>query len=351
MKFNLNKRQVFGGAIFNNVIIVISILTCCNVVQAENRDISKVINLFNNISWRITANNKIVDADESNWITEEKYSESIIKVIAQAVADCITDKNEFAGKNANDVIIFNVKAKTYSHENWNAVVLWNYLHMLKWNYLNNKTRSKDEIFEDVRTRICVYYPTEGVEKLDEKVEEAINDIKEYDKELSLADEMKKFNDVCKNTREETKDTIIHKHIDITPIGDWQPNDYKNLHDAYDKNNSETIDISQVEEMVLINYPFASFKGKFTPIKVKLENDLYFINKYMVWGNFSKNINNLYRIDEISKGETLYNKVSDFDEYLKYLVKDKNIKEQIFDKMSVLFGDLAEEFRYKNETNV
>lgn len=328
---------------------IVSILGCCNEVCAK--DISDVVNLFNNISWRITANNKIVDADESNWITEEKYRESIIKVIAQAVADCITDKNEFANKDANDVIIFNVKAKTYSDENWNAVVLWNYLHMLKWNYLNNTTRSKDEIFEDVRARIYDNYPTEEVEDLAGKLKKAISDIKEYDEALSLADEMKQFIDVWKNTREETKDTIIHKHIDIAPIGAWHQNGYKNLHDEYDKNNSETIDISQVNEIVLTNHPFASFKGKFTPIKVKLENDLYFINKYMVWGNFSKYINNSYSIGEISKGETLYNKVSNHDEYLKYVVADKNILKKIFDKMNALFGDLAERISFKNQTNV
>ena len=44
-------------------------------------------------------------------------------MIAKAVADCITDKNEFAFKGEGDVVTFAVEAKNYTDENWNAVVL------------------------------------------------------------------------------------------------------------------------------------------------------------------------------------------------------------------------------------
>jgi len=65
------------------------------------------------------ANPKIrfVDADKNNWITNTKYNKSIIKVIAKAVADCVTDKSEFANKGVNDAITFNAEAKIYTYEN------------------------------------------------------------------------------------------------------------------------------------------------------------------------------------------------------------------------------------------
>ncbi len=232
---SLNKTKYSrGGIYFSSAVAIVSILGCCGEVQAEDKgmpvpriiqkDISDIINLFNNISWRIIANNKIVDADEGNWITERKYNESIIKVIAQAVADCITDKNEFAFRKEGDLITFDVDAKDYTDENWNAVVLWNYLHVLKWDYLNNSLRSKDEVFDEVRRRICDKYPTEGVVDLEWKLNKAISDIKEYDKELSLADEMKEFGKVSKTMHDGWMQTRIRDHqfdrITLSPIGSW-----------------------------------------------------------------------------------------------------------------------------------
>ena len=196
MKFNLNKNKYSGGLYFGSIIAIVSILDCCAEVRTiNNNDISDIINLFNNISWRIIANNKIVDADKNNWITQGKYNESIIKVIAQAVADCITGKNEFKFKKEGDVIMFDAEAKDYTAENWNAVVLWNYLHVLKWDYLKSNTRSKDVVFEEVKRRIYDKYQAAGVNDFEQTVDKAISDIKEYDKELSLADEMKEFSKV------------------------------------------------------------------------------------------------------------------------------------------------------------
>ena len=63
MKFSLSK---LGMPYLAKAIAIVSILGCCNEVRAKYTDISDIINLFNNISWRIIANNKIVDAGESN---------------------------------------------------------------------------------------------------------------------------------------------------------------------------------------------------------------------------------------------------------------------------------------------
>ena len=285
MLYKQSKIEVFGGIYLANSVAIVSILGCCNEVCAK--DISDVVNLFNNISWRITANNKIVDADESNWITEEKYRESIIKVISQAVADCITDKNEFANKDANDVIIFNVKAKTYSDENWNAVVLWNYLHILKWDYLHNRKRSKDEIFDDVKKRICDNYPTAGVVDLEGTVDRAIGDIYEYDKALFLSEEMKIYNNAYKRI----KGKINAKGKEIIP-----GMKYKEITAQFNRNTStkqtqKAGNITTTYENIMQDA--ISDKGEYKileacrsldsewsqPITIKLYNELYCVKEY------------------------------------------------------------------------
>ena len=73
-----------------------------------------MLNLYNQLSWRIIANNTIFDAKESRWITDEYYSESIRNVIGEAIADCVTERNEFAGKSETDVMSFAVEATSYT---------------------------------------------------------------------------------------------------------------------------------------------------------------------------------------------------------------------------------------------
>ena len=299
---------------------------CCDVAYAEYKDVSEVINLFNNISWRIIANNKIVGADESNWITQEGYNESIIKVMAQAVADCITDKNEFAFKGEGDVITFAVEAKDYSAENWNAVVLWNYLHVLKWDYLNNKTRSKDEIFEDVRTRICDNYPTEGEVDLAEKLEKAISDIKEYDKELSLADEMQKFSTIYKNTKNKSFETIATNDIAITPVGEWEIEG--NNIDGSSLTKSTFKVGANVRIVVLRNdaHTWKAPSAWFPPIHIKLNDDLYFINKYVCF----------YAIDWICNA-MFYDNIESI--YEGSYIRNEDIMRKIQDKITQLLDGL------------
>ena len=331
MKFILNKKQVFGGGglYYSNTIAIVSILGCCEEVCAEYKDVSEIINLFNNISWRIIANNKIVDADESNWIAQEKYNESIIKVIAQAVADCVTDKNEFANKGANDVITFAVEAKDYSAENWNAVVLWNYIHVLKWDYLHNKTRSKDEIFKDVKSRICDNYPTEGVVDLAGKVNQAIDDIKEYDRELSLKEEMHKFYSIANNTSGKTLDEIIQRDIMISPIGNW---------DVSGERFFGRKEYRQGKELAYIyftnyNQSMLTPPKRFTPIKMKMDNKLYYINCYVCNIGLTCFGNDM-RIDTISKTKPLPEGIS--AEYWKNIVFDASIVNKLKDNLRKIF---------------
>ena len=316
---------------------------CCDVAHAEDKNISELINVFNNISWRIMANNKIVDEDKNSWITKQKYNESIVKVIAKAVADCITDKNEFANKNANDVITFNVTAKNYTKANWNAVVLWNYLHILKYDYLNNINSNQDEIFKELKTRICDNYPSEGVSNLEGKINRAIIDIKEYDKALSLKAEMALFNQVYVNTREATLETIIKNNTRITPIADWElvganmPCKLKGADITTAK-----VNIADIRSLLLWNVSTSHFKGIFTPIKIKMDNGLYFVNEYNIWGSlrtydFGKAS---YKIEEISKDVTLHGMRWRSDDYYKYKLDDLDIINKIESEVSTLFDGLS-----------
>ena len=314
---------------------------CCDVSHAEHKDISEVINLFNNVSWRIMANNKIVDADKNSWITKQKYNTSIVKVIAKAiakaVADCITDKNEFANKNANDVITFNVTAKNYTKANWNAVVLWNYLHILKYDYLNNINCNQDEIFNELKTRLCDNYPSEGVSNLDGE----IIDIKGYDEALSLKAEMELFNRVYKNTREATLETIIKNNTRITPIADWELVGANMPCKLQRDITKQKVNIEDIDSLLLWNVLTSYFKGIFTPIKIKMDNGLYFVDEDNIWGSlraydFGKAS---YKIDEISKDVTLHGKQWRSDDYKKYKLDDLDIINKIENKVSTLFDGL------------
>ena len=154
-----------------------------------NRD---VLNMSNQFSWRIIANNTIVDAEKGSWITKTEYSESIRNVIGKAIADCITEKNEFAGKKENEVIKFDAdptKVK-YSKANWNAVVLWNLIHVCKQEYKKSDEFDIEKAFKTVKERVKKEY--KAIDAINTKIEDAIHDIKSYEYELALGTQLKEF---------------------------------------------------------------------------------------------------------------------------------------------------------------
>ena len=53
------------------------------------------------------------------------------------MGDCVADKNEFKGKEATDSITFEKTfSETYKPANWNAVILYNYVHeSINWDVL------------------------------------------------------------------------------------------------------------------------------------------------------------------------------------------------------------------------
>ena len=95
--------------------------------------ICKARNQINQMYWRIkarTMRNDSVLLEEHKWIKQPEYIDSIEKVIGEAIADRITNEREFNGKSADDVITFDeqTEPETYDQPEWNAVVLWNFIH-------------------------------------------------------------------------------------------------------------------------------------------------------------------------------------------------------------------------------
>ena len=210
-RFHLSKAVLAGVCVMH-----------CEAVEAKYILIRDAMNYFNNVSWRILANNKIVDAEKDNWIKQGQYSDSIIKVIGEAIGNCVTEQAEFSKKEQKDVITFAASPKdtTYSPENWNAVVLYNYLNELKFHFIDDKDkRTENQIFGDVAKKINAHYAKEyKISGLDVSIRKAISDIKEYSNKLELYNEMKEF--VAKRNTKYTYEELMDKkqmEINVSPI--------------------------------------------------------------------------------------------------------------------------------------
>ena len=63
------------------------------------------------------------------WILDKKYKDSRTKVIGKAIGDCVAGEGAFANKTPEGIITFeDTDPKTYKQRNWNAVILYNYIH-------------------------------------------------------------------------------------------------------------------------------------------------------------------------------------------------------------------------------
>ena len=207
-RFHLSKAVLAGVCVMH-----------CEAVEAKYILIRDAMNYFNNVSWRILANNKIVDAEKDNWIKQGQYRDSIIKVIGEAIGNCVTEQAEFSKKEQKDVITFAASPKdtTYSPENWNAVVLYNYLNELKFHFIDDKDkRTENQIFGDVAKKINAHYAKEyKISGLDVSIRKAISDIKEYSKELELYNEMKEF--VTKRNTKYTYEELMDEDQAVTNV--------------------------------------------------------------------------------------------------------------------------------------
>ena len=98
-------------------------------------------------------------------------------VIGKAIADCLTEDNEFAGKKAGDVITFDVDAKTYTAENCNVVVPWSLIHVYTCEYKTKGECDSERLLNEVGMRIK--NECKAINNIDDTVKDVVRDIKEY----------------------------------------------------------------------------------------------------------------------------------------------------------------------------
>ena len=307
MKFNLSKNKYSGGYLANTI-LVLSAFTQSSIAHNAYLSVQEAVNLFSQKDWRIKANTKIVEAKDNSWIKDEvTYGDSIRKVIGEAIGKCITDTGEYAGAQQDSVITFNVTPKqvNYTAENWNAVVLWNYLNALKWCVINDTPFENEAGFDSICERLYNHYSEYNVDDLRNKLNKAISDIKAYSKELDLESEMSNFVNTTKAIKE------------------LNPKDFDKLTDDYQKSvTGSSIKITPLISLtrtyskpgIGFSYISGNAPANNERLKIALNGTVYELRMITFW----------YELDEQGKGKFSY----EIQILNKYLQKSTGAKEHI-----------------------
>ena len=156
----LNKKCLFFGGLYLVNIIAIFVSILSDVIAKTN--LCDFRSELNQIAWESkcsTREDKIQhykyhryydDDYKHSWILDKYYEESRTRVIGKAIGDCVADEGEFKGKEADNIITFeNTRPELYEQKNWNAVILYNYVHeVINGNNLNkNKKGYCGKLFE------------------------------------------------------------------------------------------------------------------------------------------------------------------------------------------------------------
>ena len=161
----------------------------------------------------------------AEWIKHDDYKDSIYNVITKAIADCALGRNEFAvDKVKDDVVTFDNKDyKHYTPENWNALVLYNYVQCLWILAKEAKASNKKSIYGpsamcECSEKLSHLNWTLG-EKYTEELEQAIKDIEQYDGNLVLGDLTLQLQYLTDEKRIlETKYTGKYEYSDLANLG-------------------------------------------------------------------------------------------------------------------------------------
>ncbi len=138
MKFDLSKIKYSGWVYFSSIIALPLVTSCCYAdligTELKTDDDIKYFRCILNAKI-IVANtirdiHKVYQCDE--WIKRAEYKDSIYNVIPTAIADCALGREEFAKEKINDGIVTfdNKDYEHYTAENWNALVLYNFINYL-----------------------------------------------------------------------------------------------------------------------------------------------------------------------------------------------------------------------------
>ena len=190
MKFSLRKAK-YSWELYLGYIVAIPLITTCCFGSEEQKYQEELTREMYKHSWRahLSETWKCADIKANTWWKAEIYEDSIFEVIPQAIADCITHNAEFDERKFTELQQdFNViefhgatpdKMK-YSGENWNAVVLWNFLYRAMC--IDPGEKDYQKILDDIMVALSKYYAS-----YNSKSKEALKKLnKTYGQELKRA---------------------------------------------------------------------------------------------------------------------------------------------------------------------
>ena len=188
----LNRKCLFGGGglCLGSSIAIFASISGDVIAQGFTEEAR---NTLMQIYWRIHAHNIIEETKcklfkkeikDKPWFIAKDYDESIKKVIGKAIADCLTNMNEFQGKKAGEIITFkNTRPEDYDQANWNAVMLYNYIACKKNKQDYRKTIEK---INDYYTKFFQENNlSDKINQLNTFIINAVSDIEKYKEALNL----------------------------------------------------------------------------------------------------------------------------------------------------------------------
>ena len=156
------KKCLFGGGLGLGSTIAIFASISSDVIAMEAVKAKNSIHDFrselNQIAWDRACSFKeyafqyLGKQKEYSWILDDKYKDSRTKVIGKAIGDCVAGEGAFEDKTPKDIITFkDTNPETYGPENWNAVILYNYVHEA----INGEVSMKCLVFDSKKKGITV----------------------------------------------------------------------------------------------------------------------------------------------------------------------------------------------------
>ena len=188
-----SKKQVFGGGLYLKYILgILCITPCCfaDLIGTELKSEDDLHHFTLSLEFKSNVAYKLSQEECADWIKADQYKDSIYKVISNAIADCVLKRNEFAkDKVEDDVIKFaGTEPKDYDEANWNAVVLYNLVYYIRGSRFDEGISQEDVLQNFFKKYIEEEKIAKGYgQEYKQKMEDAFNDIKEYDKNLNIID--------------------------------------------------------------------------------------------------------------------------------------------------------------------
>ena len=141
-------------------------------------------------AWASKNANNTFQKKEECWYRDETFSTSIFDEIGTAIADCMTVNNEFnlavqrRQQNSNAIVEFTINPNSYNQNNWNGVVLYNYLAEAVWGFLSGYSYGYSEKCIDAVGNIIKSRYRE-IANINDYIDTAVDVIKMYAKDLDL----------------------------------------------------------------------------------------------------------------------------------------------------------------------